>query len=169
MPTKLSHSGTDATKEQVGGEASIQHSSLDSPDGELHMAPFPVPVSESAFKNRNWMEHEEFMREILDVQIDPPNGDPDQENIFPKFEVGGVAQVIRRDGSVQRIRRCFVEAMARCREASVTATYKPTGEREYQNSTRLTTRALKYPFRVISDPSGAKGQQWLREVLTDRH
>ena len=107
------------------------------------------------------VDTELFMNEKLTVIVHDSNDDSDDPWV-PTW-VNGRCQMFRR-GVEQLVRRCFVEALAR----STRTTYKQklderAGEAEFNKMTPH--RALRYPFAILSDPSGSRGHAWLQSLL----
>jgi hypothetical protein len=118
------------------------------------------------------MELESFMHDMITIQTHPPAGtDSETNERVITFRVRDKVQNVLLGGT-QQVRRCFVEAMARCRNAYVKAEAVPVStssdSHTYKNPTSLNTKALKYPFSVVHDPRGAIGLRWLNQVLRDR-
>ncbi len=109
---------------------------------------------------------ERFMNEMVTVIVHDSNDDSDDP--FVQTWVNGRMQMFLR-GRPQTVRRCYVEALAR----STRTTYKQKlDERLGESVFNMMTphRALRYPFAVIEDPSGAKGHAWLQTLLANsRH
>jgi hypothetical protein len=118
------------------------------------------------------MELESFMHDMVTIQTHPPAGSDSETNErVITFRVRDKVQNVLLGGT-QQVRRCIVEAMARCRNAYVKADAVPVStssdSHTYKNPTSLNTKALKYPFSVVHDPRGAVGLRWLNQVLRDR-
>lgn len=118
------------------------------------------------------MELESFMHDMVTIQTHPPAGSESEANErVITFRVRDKVQNVLLGGT-QEVRRCIVEAMARCRNAYVKADAVPVStssdSHTYKNPTTLNTKALKYPFSVVHDPRGALGLRWLNQVLRDR-
>jgi hypothetical protein len=118
------------------------------------------------------MELEAFMHDLVTIQTHPPTGAESEANErVITFRVRDKVQNVLLGGT-QQVRRCIVEAMARCRNAYIKADAIPVStssdSHTYKNPTSLHTKALKYPFSVVHDPRGALGLRWLNQVLRDR-
>lgn len=113
------------------------------------------------------LELQRFLNEFVEILVYEPQviGNM-QEQWYIPLSVDGVSQYVRR-GIPQKIRRKFVEVLARARKAGVHATGYLNGRKEVVNEVRKTSRALEFPFQVISDPSGAKGAEWLAKILRE--
>ncbi|RRD43539.1 hypothetical protein EII18_03055 [Comamonadaceae bacterium OH3737_COT-264] len=104
-------------------------------------------------------EREAFMQELVTVVVQSSG----QENEAPMVAVGvnGVMQYLRRDVP-QRIKRKFVEALARAKRAD----YDQMLDDRLGDQMNLVQRrnSLRFPFTVVEDRN-PRGGAWLREVL----
>lgn len=110
---------------------------------------------------REFHEREKFMNQILTVET-LESADPNAEQFIQTY-VNGVPQFFER-GKTQKVKRMFVEALARARPYTM-----QTPEFIDANGNRSTkivkTFALKNAFNVLHDPAGAKGHQWLKDII----
>jgi hypothetical protein len=143
-------------------------------DGSATTTPFAPQVMDlnEAVRFDDPMELEAFMHDLVTIQTHPPSGAESETNEqVITFRVRDKVQNVLLGGT-QQVRRCIVEAMARCRNAYVKADAVPVStssdSHTYKNPTQLNTKALKYPFSVVHDPRGALGLRWLNQVLRDR-
>lgn len=105
---------------------------------------------------------EAFNAEILTVVVQTttnPNDEP-----IPCVRVGGVTQYFMR-GVKQKVKRMFVEGLARAKPVSVDT--REITDQDGFRATRVDTRiGLKYPFSVLHDPN-PKGAAWLEKILAE--
>lgn len=120
--------------------------------------PGPIEkVSESNFVAE--AELEQFMNEVLTVVVADSTEDGALDIICPS--VNGVNQPIIR-GHEQKVRRKYVEALARSRITKYTQrVIDPTRPDNIQMQERT---SLTYPFTVVHDPN-PKGRAWLKGIL----
>lgn len=157
-------SGTiDAGRESVGKERIITQSVHDG----TPLIDKLDPTSEDPVDRwtQDQMELERFMNEELTVVIqEPPEGTGEEWVV--RCDCGpGQSKHVLRGNFEQPLKRKYVEILCRARRASVRASGYRQNDGEAVNSFSRSTRALKYPFMVVSDPSGAKGQKWLLTQL----
>lgn len=161
----------DTTREEVGGEVNIEHKGaipppLDPEDFAFRsMAGGIATVTpEQAFQNK--LELERFMQEELEILVSEPQHPESGESWYVGLRVRDRAHYVFR-GEPIKVRRMYVEVLARCRAASVSARGYKRADGEAINVVNKQTRALEYPFQVLHDPSGVKGHNWLRKILRD--
>lgn len=148
----------DTSNTQVGTESTV-------PQGSKISDPIAGQPVHSAIQTEvppmDQMELERFMNEELDVLIH----EPQQEGEPPvvEMEVGGIPCYAMR-GVPQKLKRKYVEVLARARSAHVRHWYKQQGENT-KNFQSFSSRALAFPFIVEKDPSGGKGRAWLASTL----
>lgn len=110
---------------------------------------------------RAFHDSEKFMNQVLTVET-LESSDPNAEQFIQTY-VNGTPQFFER-GKTQKVKRMFVEALARARPYTM-----QTPEIIDANGNRSTkivkTFALKNAFNVLHDPAGAKGQQWLKDII----
>lgn len=125
--------------------------------------PRMVSVAEPDDLSQNRIEQASFMEELLEILVhEPMEGSGEGFVILPS--VNCVMQPILR-GHPQKVKRKYVEILARCRRAGISAWGYKDGTGEAVNDFRKSTRALEYPFQVLHDPSGQKGAAWLAKIL----
>ena len=120
--------------------------------------PGPIEkVSESDFVNEAVLDS--FMNEIVTVIVHQDPSDNAVENPCPN--VNGLNQPFIR-GVEQKVKRKYVEALARCRvikyEQKVPDASRP------ENIQMVERAALVYPFSVLHDPNPI-GREWLKAIL----
>lgn len=105
---------------------------------------------------------EAFMAQPIDVMLMEPT-DPNEE-LFAQVTVNGIYKLIPRDGNVYTIPRSHVEALCNAKPQRISQRKTVTGDGEmiYQEQKRT---GFAYPFSVVSDPAGIRGQEWLRSKL----
>jgi hypothetical protein len=104
---------------------------------------------------------EAFMNEHVLVEV----AETTNENEPPSFvlSVNGITQPVFR-GVPTKMRRMFLEVLARCKESKYTQhTLNPNEPDRIELRQRT---ALAYPFQVLEDPN-PKGRAWLRAVLSE--
>lgn len=131
-----------------------------------------VAVSKSAYQDvdspefKSWAENEAFLREKVEIMIHPSA----ERNADRAFEVSvndnpGTTITFHRNKRYV-VPRAVVETLARAKPVHFeNEEYtKPNGDMGVRNPFR---RGLRYPFSVISDPSGERGHRWLEKVLSE--
>lgn len=107
------------------------------------------------------MAEEAFMSETMVIRL----AETTDENARPyaDFSVNGVNQPILR-GVETRVKRKFVEAMARCKESKYTQkTMNPMEPDRIEMNQRT---AAVFPFEVLEDKN-PKGRAWLNAILLE--
>lgn len=101
-----------------------------------------------------------FMEEPVDVIVHEST----DRDALPIIDVycNGVPQRFMR-GQVQTVKRKFVEVLASARQTSVSTSIKQEDNQVYNRISKHS--ALRYPFSVANDPSGARGALWLKQLL----
>lgn len=67
-------------------------------------------------------------------------------------------------GQVQRVKRKYVEILARSRQTNISTTVAPLGPDGNVVNRIDKHTAVRYPFSVVNDPN-PKGSAWLRQIL----
>ena len=127
-------------------------------------ANFDVPRIEPV-EGQNAMKLAEelaFMEEHVEVTVHTTsdrNADP-----FPFVAVNGRKQYFQR-GLVQKVRRKYVERLARARTNTVMQEYyvDANGNNAIRN---VPVGSLTYPFSVVADPN-PRGRAWLEKILQE--
>jgi hypothetical protein len=113
----------------------------------------------------NWKEQAKtlaFMEEIVAVRVHESEN-PNAEQLI-QTSVNGINQFFIR-GEVQKVKRMFVEVLARARPENVTT--PEYVDAKGNRATRIVkTHGLKYPFSVISDRN-PDGHAWLEGILRE--
>lgn len=104
---------------------------------------------------------EAFMNEMLIVEVAETTNENEAPSII--LSVNGITQPVFR-GQPTRMRRMFVEVLARCKETKYNQRTKNPNQPDRIELAPRT--ALAYPFQVIEDPN-PKGRTWLRAVLME--
>lgn len=112
-------------------------------------------------KPASWNDEMAFMNEMVTVVVHETtdkNASP-----FPEVWVNGRVQRFVR-GEEQRVRRCFVERLARAKLTTFdnVKTKNPDGDDVYIYPSHT---GLVYPFAVVGDSD--KGKQWLKKTLAE--
>lgn len=103
------------------------------------------------------IEEEAFANEMLTVRVATSALD---STPVPS-SVNGISQYFLR-GKKQKVRRKYVEALARARTYSYE---QELGDQRDPSSLRMVERmTLSYPFEIIEDPN-PKGREWLERIL----
>jgi len=117
-------------------------------------------VSENDFVKS--VELESFMNEILTIIVHPTAEDGALDVVVPM--VNGMNQPIVR-GAESKVRRKYVEALARCRTTKyVQQVMDPARPENIQMTDRT---AVSYPFSIIHDPNPI-GRQWIESIMSER-
>ena len=104
------------------------------------------------------VSEEAFMNELVEVTIAESTDESVANHIV--LDVNNLKQPIFR-GVPTRIRRMFVEVLARCKETKYTQVQNPY---ELDRHDMRTRTALAYPFQTFDTP---KGNAWLKAVLAE--
>jgi hypothetical protein len=119
----------------------------------------PGPVEKIAETD---FQMERFMEDLLTILVSESTEEGSLPVICP--QVNGLNQPIIR-GRQQKVKRKYVEALARCRvtkyEQQVMDPMRP------ENIQMVERTALSYPFAVIEDPH-PNGRAWLESILAQR-
>lgn len=119
-------------------------------------------VSENDFAKD--MDLEAFMHQELTIVMASGSGKDEWANPVEVPSVNTVNQPIIR-GAECRVKRKYVEALARCRytdyEQNVHDSSKP------ENIQMEPVTSLCYPFTVIEDPH-PNGREWLKAILAEK-
>lgn len=107
-------------------------------------------------------ELEKFMSELVEVLIYEPFNAGEEKVV--QLAVNGKNQFVIR-GKPQKIKRKYVEVLARARKVGVTADGYKDGRGEAKNTVQISS-GLQYPFQVIEDRN-PKGPAWLRQILAE--
>lgn len=99
-----------------------------------------------------------FMEEFVEVRVEEST-DPNAEPVVSVFN-GGVSQYFVR-GQTQRVKRKFVEVLARAKQTTVTTQEdRNTGNVGIKRHT-----SIRYPFALTKDTP--QGYAWLRSILSE--
>ena len=105
-----------------------------------------------------------FMEEQVTIQLhDPQDNNP--EPIVP-VGVNGKVLYLQR-GQQHTLPRKYIEVLARARRVN----YRTEEGRAADGSMTTvlkTTTTMQYPFTVIHDPSGDKGIEWLKRIMSEK-
>lgn len=103
------------------------------------------------------IEEEAFANEMLTIRVATSSLD----SAPVPSSVNGISQYFLR-GKKQKVRRKYVEALARARTYSYE---QELGDQRDPSSLRMVERMnLSYPFEIIEDPN-PKGREWLERIL----
>lgn len=109
----------------------------------------------------NAINEEAFMNEFVVVEVAETTNENEPNSII--LSVNGLTQPVFR-GQPTRMRRMFVEVLARCKESKYNQhTLNPNEPDRIELRQRT---ALAYPFQVVED-NNPKGRAWLRAVLSE--
>jgi hypothetical protein len=119
----------------------------------------PIEVEQNYIPSK--LEHEKFMAEEVTVFMQEASSENEPE--FVEVTVNGDYRLLHR-GQEATIKRYHVAALARAKASRVDQKkiVNPDGSMGYEE--RVVTK-VSYPFTVVSDPSGRKGNDWLRSLL----
>ena len=147
----------DTRDHKVGQDTSVildDQGVIERPD--LDIQPIEGPNAESLASELA------FMEEPIEVIVAESTDERAENPIFTA--VNGVTQFFWR-GQPQTVKRKYIEVLARAKQTDVrTNVMQQHAGAEPINRIDKTT-ALKYPFQIISDPSGRKGSDWLKRIL----
>jgi len=120
-----------------------------------------LPTVQTEKKSAKWMEDMAFANEIVTVRIQPDTNKASHP--FPEVWVNGRVQRFVR-GEEQKVRRCYVEKLARMKLTSYDnlKTKDVNGEDVYRYPH---TTGLVFPFTVVGDTP--KGDAWLKQILQE--
>lgn len=108
------------------------------------------------------LDEEAFMAQPVDVMLLEPSNESEPQ--FAEVTVNGNYRLLPRDGNVITIPRTHVGVLCDAKIQRVTQRKVVTSDGSMGYEEQVKT-ALAYPFSVISDPSGAKGAEWLKKKL----
>jgi hypothetical protein len=164
--------GYDPSARQIGENVSTPPTYRDASPEDIARPFSPQTIyPDQIVRFENKMEEEAFMLDELTVVFASPGRD--QSTIGERFiplTVRDMRQTIVLGGR-QKIKRCFVELLARCREASVTGQSKVvdgSDGKDYLNTTEFSSSMLKHFFTVAHDPRGEMGRTWLDGIMAQR-
>lgn len=107
------------------------------------------------------IEETAFMNELVVVEVAETTDENQPPSII--LTVNGITQPVFR-GVPTRMRRMFVEVLARCKETKYTQhQINPNEPHRIEMKSRT---ALAYPFQVLEDKN-PRGRAWLRAVLSE--
>lgn len=112
-------------------------------------------------RGQKWLDDMAFANEEVTVMVHESTDK--MANPFPEVWVNGRVQRFVR-GNEQKVRRCFVEKLARLKKTTYDSlkTKDVDGEDVYRYPQHT---ALEFPFVVIGDSE--KGKQWLKNILAE--
>ena len=100
-----------------------------------------------------------FMEDVLTIRIE--RGREKQSPQWVDVYVNGVCQWVKI-GEPQRVKRKFIEVLARSQPFSVSTSHGGTDQERPQNRIERNGFA-QYPFSVLNDPS-PMGHEWLQNI-----
>lgn len=105
-----------------------------------------------------------FMEEQVTIQLhDPQDNNP--EPIVP-VGVNGKVLYLRR-GQQHTLPRKYIEVLARARRVNYRTEEGRAADGSMTTVLKATT-TMQYPFTVIHDPSGDKGIEWLKRIMSEK-
>ncbi len=154
VPPTIKRSHTESEEQQVGQDGVREF--------DKHNELPQIKAEQPGKENSKWAEDMAFMNEEVIVVVHEAtdkNADP-----FPAVWVNGRVQRFVR-GEEQKVRRCFVERLARSKLTTFNnvKTKGVDGEDKFVYPSHT---GLLYPFAVINDSD--KGKQWLKRVLQEQ-
>ena len=157
-----------AIRERIAGDGNVgQAPARHIPTvGDAQVLTDKIEIAPADALNKNGLAEElAFMEEVLEIVV-LPTSDKTESKVV-EVGNGGQRQFFIR-GARQKVKRKYVECLARAKP--IDYDHKMTKDEttgEVQNSMIPREAALKYPFEVKFDPSGARGDAWLQKVLSD--
>ena len=144
------------TEEQQIGQDGVR-----SFDGNENLTKVKSELIDTGDKPQSWKDEMAFMNEEVTVVVHESTDKA--SNPFPEVWVNGRVQRFVR-GTEQRVRRCFVERLARAKLTTFenVKTKNPDGDDVYVYPSHT---GLVYPFAVMGDSD--KGKAWLKRVLAE--
>jgi hypothetical protein len=112
---------------------------------------------------REKAEADAFANELVTTRL-YRSGDKNTPN-HAILSVNGVTQVVIADGKPRKIRRKFVEVLARCWQSTYEQRQHPIELDRYE---MLEDASLAYPFEVTDDPN-PRGKAWLEGILQEKN
>lgn len=107
------------------------------------------------------ISEEAFMNELVEIEIAETTDENQPPHVL--LNVNGVSMPILR-GQPVRVKRKYVEVLARCKETKYKQPTRDMGNPEAGNQL-IGATALTYPFQVLAD--SPKGTAWLRAVRAE--
>lgn len=107
------------------------------------------------------IQEEAFMNEFVVIEVAETTNENEPNNFI--LSVNGLHQPIFR-GQPARVRRMFVEVLARCKESKYSQHQVNPNEPDRVEMRQRT--GMVYPFQVLEDKN-PKGKAWLRAVLSE--
>ncbi len=120
-----------------------------------------VPAKSGGAGDKKQFDELKFNEEMVEVMLHESTDENAENPVFTACN--GVSQYFFR-GQPQRVRRKFVAILASCKEHSL-KTEEYTAADGARAIRLRNASSLKYPFSVISDPSGKRGADWLKSLL----
>lgn len=162
MPRVQKRSMTESQEQTVGQDSVREIQS----DGEMKQARSEVVDGHHLIEtvgaeagNKKWLDEMAFMNEIVTVRVHESTDK--NANPFPEVYVNGRVQRFVR-GEEQKVRRCFVEVLARAKGTTYDNVKLKDNEGEDKYAYPSHTAEV-YPFVVIDD--SPKGKAWLKATL----
>jgi hypothetical protein len=115
-------------------------------------------TSERVLRNKDELELEAFMNEYVEIMVHPTADKSHNRVVVP--EVNGTNQPIIR-GVKQKVRRKFVEALARATDTNYDQRCNDPVNRD--RIEMVAREAVTYPFSVYGDSD--RGAAWLNSIL----
>ena len=107
------------------------------------------------------LEFEKFMRDPIEIHLHDAGSEDEAQ--YAEVTVDGRREILVR-GQSATVSRAHVATLARAKQQRLSqeATVNPDGSRGFKQKVTL---KLVYPFSVTSDPAGAKGAAWIRQLM----
>lgn len=109
------------------------------------------------------MDAEAFNHEVLTIKVHDSTDEDDEP--VPSVINGGTSQYFIR-GRSQPVKRKFVEVLARMKTTRYTQQIVKDGNGD-EHYSMVPHTALRFPFSVEHDPSGKRGEEWLKKILAE--
>lgn len=164
MPRKPNNASNNPVIIRDSIEAAAQNIDQGTPrqfDNTTHELNKPAIVQVDGAKPKEWLDEMQFMNEEVTVLVHESTDK--NSHPFPEVTVNNRVQRFVR-GVEQKVRRCYVERLARARLTTYDNVKfkRPDGEDDYHYPPHT---GLVYPFAVIGDSE--KGKAWLKKILAE--
>lgn len=154
-PKQFIRTGATLDSNEVDIRNAVQPAAQAAAAGGIEIDTTPVYASDA-------LAEEAFMRDELEIELMEPGNENDAQ--FVEVNVNGDYRLLLRDGSTQKARRYHIAVLAQAKQSRVKQdkVVQPDGSMGFVEKNVL---SLTYPFRIVMEPRGKKGADWLRGLL----